>query len=895
MPPYSVCRGRNGILYGVNGAERGFRYHPSIGKQLIGMTPPSTAPVVTAEGSSSAGYCVTQVQAIDAAGNAVAYFSESPIRFKYAPTLASTGGGGSGATLTATASVALEVDDIFVTAKGAGYASAPTLTLTPPSGKTGSGATADAIVVDGSVVGAYITNMGANYNAAPSVTVTANVVSTTAKANGILRGGYLSGVEITDTGAQFGSIPSLQVTYKYDADATLTATLDNGFIGAVSVTNGGSGYSTASVTFSGGGADSQATATANIKAGAIDSVTLTDVGRGYTSAPTVTITGDGTSATASATVYYGLLLSVTSAGDSYAFGNFATDSNPTQTLSFTGHTGTGPLSYSGAKNYNSQFVVNSTGGLLSVRTQAHRFETAPTKVTVNRIATPTITHQSGVNPSGSATITIEQAFNGKYLCCYRFIDNTADSLGGPVPSDPSPFTEVETGAGASSLSWTISKANADTRATHVELWRTTSDQALTLFKVATIAIADFVSTTYTYTDTVSDFLLTRESRTGFAAMPVILANGQVNARRFGIPSQNMSILCQFQDRMWYACDTTKAKPNSLYFSEIDEPESVPLVNEIVIQENSRGTDAIVALIPFGDSLLVAQRNHLYRMQYNALPVIDAQIAVLGARGALNDRCWDTFGDLAAIADDSGIYLVSGSSIETISDPIRDFWDSGVIDLSKAELFSLVYDGTQAVLRFYFCSTTDSSTAPSSALCFSTVTKTWWLETYAHTVTAACSITNSNATKLAQTTYDGVILRPAGVTDRGTAIPYQFRTGTLAVNDDNDRSVRLIYTPTAGAESLSVSAFFNNSSTARNNAIAIARYGTFEVSQGGAAVLDLSTSRSQLAGANGYALLRLSGRIDGHAVGGDRHWAIGLSGSQTDYKVVLHGLAIGGVE
>lgn len=895
MPPYSVCRGRNGILYGVNGAERGFRYHPTFGKQPIGMTAPSSAPLVTASGSSSAGLVVTAVTPVNSAGEPSSYFWQVPIRFKYAPTLESVGGGGTGADLMATAAPSLRVSDIFVISGGQGYSSPPAIKITTPFGKTGSGAKADAIVVDGSVVAAFITSPGADYNADPTVSVTPNEIASTAKANGILRAGYLAGAEITDTGAQFGTAPSFKISYKSDADASFSAVLDNGFVHSVTVTNGGTGYTAATVSFSGGGASRQAAGTATVSGGAVTGVSLTDVGNGYTSAPTITISGDGSGASATPVVYYGLTLSVTSAGDSYASGNFATDASPTQTLSFSGHSGPGPQSYSGFAHYSTQFVTNQTGGILSVRTQAHRFTSVPTKITVNRIQSPLITPYSKSAPMNSAGVEMDQAFSGRYLCCYRFVDSTAPSLGGPVSSDPSPFTEVETGGGASELSWVVSKADADARATHVELWRTTSDQALTLFRVASIPLSQFSSATHTHSDTVSDFALARESRPGFASMPIILPSGQVNARRFGIPPQNMSVLCQFQDRMWYACDATKAKPNSLYFSEIDEPESVPQVNEIVVQENSRATDAVVALVPFGSAMLVAQRNHLYRMQYNALPVIDAQISVIAARGALNDRCWDTFGDLAAIADDSGIYLVSGGSIDTISDPVRNYWEDGIIDLSKSDLFSLVYDTTQAVLRFYFCTASDPGPAPQSALCFSIVTRAWWVETYPHSVGATCNVTSGNSTKMVCATYDGTILRPSGASDRGAAVPYQLRTGSFSLNNDTDRSVRLVYSPTAGQESLLIGACFNNSSTARPNAIAIGDYGQFQVAQGGLASIDLSVARSALGSSSGHARLRLSGRLDDNSVGADRHVAVQLSGSQTSHRVAIHGLAIGGVE
>lgn len=72
-----------------------------------------------------------------------------------------------------------------------------------------------------------------------------------------------------------------------------------GSIGGISVTDGGSGYTTATVTISGDGAG--ATATANITAGVITSITVDSPGSGYTFA-SVSITGDGVDALATATV-----------------------------------------------------------------------------------------------------------------------------------------------------------------------------------------------------------------------------------------------------------------------------------------------------------------------------------------------------------------------------------------------------------------------------------------------------------------------------------------------------------------------------------------------------------------------------------------------------------------
>lgn len=75
---------------------------------------------------------------------------------------------------------------------------------------------------------------------------------------------------------------------------------------------------------------------------------------------------------------------------------------------------------------------------------------------------------------------------GKYQCYYRYIDDTPKDRGGPVPSNLSPVLEVDAGDGAQSISWAVPQPRG--RATHLELWRTTSNQATTLYRVATLAL-----------------------------------------------------------------------------------------------------------------------------------------------------------------------------------------------------------------------------------------------------------------------------------------------------------------------------------------------------------------------------------------------------------------------
>lgn len=166
---------------------------------------------------------------------------------------------------------------IRVTAGGTGYA-AETTTVSITGG-SGSGATAQAIVMDGVVVWIKIVTEGSSYSSAFSSAPT---------------------VTITDTGSGTG--------------ATATAVIQDSTksLASVTVTNAGSGYTSApSVTFSVSGG-SGATATAVLSGSTVGSIVVTNAGSGYTSAPTVTIAGGGglgATATSSLTTSTPLLVS----------------------------------------------------------------------------------------------------------------------------------------------------------------------------------------------------------------------------------------------------------------------------------------------------------------------------------------------------------------------------------------------------------------------------------------------------------------------------------------------------------------------------------------------------------------------------------------------------------
>lgn len=485
--------------------------------------------------------------------------------------------------------------------------------------------------------------------------------------------------------------------------------------------------------------------------------------------------------------------------------------------------------------------------------------------------------------------------SGRYQCCIRYLDDTPETQGGPIASSISPLVELDAGSGTNTVTWTLTHADLDARVSAAELWRTTSEQSVILFRVATIqrSAANF---TGTYSDTLSDSQLIDPERDGYALMPITMPSGQINARRFGVPPGEFSVACMFQDRAWYAVDSTGQRPNSLLYSEVDEPESVPDANELVVQENTGESDRVVALVPLGANLLVVQTAHMYRLTYVAQPVIDASMILVSNRGVLHGRCWASMGGVVFLVDSQGMYAFDGQNEEPLSIAVDNYWRDGSIDFSKSHKFHVAADAQTKTVRFYYCASGDTDTV--RALCYCVATKAWWSETYDRAVTATCRVMRAGRVQplQSQTLANGSaqFSVSTGAADNGTAIPYSMRTGPMTLKTEGGRSVDVLFAPTAADATLGLALHYNNASAPRPNAIASDRGGAFVTTTGGTlATLNMSKTRSPLGEASGQARAYYSGRVDDRSVGADRHMAVAVTGSATE-SVVVHKIAIDGV-
>jgi hypothetical protein len=119
--------------------------------------------------------------------------------------------------------------------------------------------------------------------------------------------------------------------------------------------------------------------------------------------------------------------------------------------------------------------------------------------------TASIVTPAGLLPRPASLSAVAQpCLTGKYWCALRYVDDTPEASNGPIASSITDLTEVELTGPAGSLAWSWSNSGAEARASRVELWRTTSDQALVLYRVTSLPRDGSNNLPTAYTDVMSD-------------------------------------------------------------------------------------------------------------------------------------------------------------------------------------------------------------------------------------------------------------------------------------------------------------------------------------------------------------------------------------------------------
>jgi hypothetical protein len=382
-------------------------------------------------------------------------------------------------------------------------------------------------------------------------------------------------------------------------------------------------------------------------------------------------------------------------------------------------------------NLTNQSITLGTGGITVVNGGA------------GFVAPPALSIRTG---GAQAVAVMRPTMVGTYQCAYRYYDGSVpETSGGPTYSSFSDITPFNAGPALDYLStnaiqWSLNPlVTPPSRATGVELWRTSSDQSLVFYRVAVLPT---LATGLVFTDRLSDEQLFNPDRENYAAMPVVLPNGELNAYRFGQPRTDMAVCVAFQDRMFYGVSTSGEKINSIFYSEFDEFESCPDVNEITIQQNIKQSDDLTALAPFGGQLIAFQRQHCYSLTYLQDPSVDGNLQLMAFRGCINQQSWEIYDGLIYAVDEDGVYTLSNSGqVQDLSAPIHDLFENGLAINSTGQSDNFIHlkiDPSTQILRV-FC-TLPGDTVPqnyhASALCYSLETETWWVERYSRVVSCA---------------------------------------------------------------------------------------------------------------------------------------------------------------
>lgn len=727
---------------------------------------------------------------------------------------------------------------------------------------------------------------GSGYQSAPVITIASTGTGSGAACTSVVNRGRLTSTRMLSYGNTYeatkvtakATFPAAQLPGGSGGTLTIAAA---GYVQSIRVTTQGAGYTSApTVAFTGGGG-SGATARASINEtdGVVDSVSIVAPGSGYTSDPTISFTGGGYSTTAAASVvmsYHIQGVTITAAGSNYV-------GSPEVTLS--------PTLYAGS------IQAITTDGKITTATITSPGEGYPTNsITATVSPTPVGTPSTAI-----LSPVLSAEFIGKYWMAIRYVEDHGDGEDKVIASSICDLVSVEAASPDAGFTWNWTDLYIDSRVTHVELWRTTADQAIVLYRVAKLA-----KTVFTYADTVGESELINPLRTDFRVLPILLPNGQVNARRFTPPPSTVSIMAMFQERMWYAGDSATGRANALMFSEAQEPESVEKSNVIFVQENVRGEDQVVGLMPFGSGMVVFQRRHCHKMSFVSQPVIDASISLIGQRGIVNHRCWDTAEGVAYVVDFSGMYTLEGAAITPISDVIANYWKSladGDIDWAYSQYFFVRADPSTGVVRFVY---RPKSGVQNQALCYHSLTKAWWTETYGQEVYSGGLATTSSGTAVRPRLLLGgqlgtLLLADQGYTDLNSAgspvdIACQYQTGRLPLDAGPSRSVAVLYRPTNSTANVTVGLYFNSSTSPRLPS-AYEDDGTGVVFDTTAGItVDMNKARSPLGDSNGYASAKISGRMDPRSTGTDRHLAVALSVTvnTADNAASILGIAIQGV-
>lgn len=222
--------------------------------------------------------------------------------------------------------------------------------------------------------------------------------------------------------------------------------------------------------------------------------------------------------------------------------------------------------------------------------------------------------------------------------------------------------------------------------------------------------------------------------------------------------------------------------NRVYYSEANEPESVPDVNEFTIQHDQNVDDELVGGITFMGGMYLLKQNHLYRLYYVRQPQVDIAVHPVVYRGAFNNRSIAIAESAMYLMDEWGPYAFDGSTVQKIGEAIQDYWRDGTLDFTQSKWFYVTASPEEQTVRFHVAFSGDVRC--QHAFAFNYRMGTWHLEEYVGTIGHACHLPLSGRDRLLYGTDSDVIyLANEGTLDGTLGTGTVSGTATSAAADD----------------------------------------------------------------------------------------------------------------
>lgn len=194
----------------------------------------------------------------------------------------------------------------------------------------------------------------------------------------------------------------------------------------------------------------------------------------------------------------------------------------------------------------------------------------------------------------------------------------------------------------------------------------------------------------------------------------------------------------------YAIQSAAPDDLTLYFSELDDPESWNVLNGLTLTRDEQD-GAMTGLLPLVTSLLVLFEHRTYKLTFRASPLLssnpefggDGRIIPASWRGCVNHRCAVKAGGVAYLLDNKGIYSYDDSAVEELSDPIDPMFAAGhawSIYWPAKDFFHAVYDAENDTVKWFVV--IGDGMYPRHAICWHTTRKRFWIEEYPWPITSS---------------------------------------------------------------------------------------------------------------------------------------------------------------